>query len=245
MEVLEYLNFVGKIKGVPSANLKSRIDEVMQKTAIADVRNKEIGKLSKGYRQRVGLAQAIVHNPDVLILDEPTSGLDPHQIIETRDLIKGLAGDHTIILSTHILPEVEAMCQRVMIINRGKLVATDTMENLSSRLHGAETVAVEVLSRDGVFTPEWVAAVREKLEKVTGVSRVIAKDSRDSRARFTVESLKDSHVRPELARAVIESGWQLNELHGMGLSLEEIFLELTASKADVSEPAPQATAEEA
>jgi ABC-2 type transport system ATP-binding protein len=217
----------------------------MQKTAIADVRNKEIGKLSKGYRQRVGLAQAIVHNPDVLILDEPTSGLDPHQIIETRDLIKGLAGDHTIILSTHILPEVEATCQRVMIINKGKLVATDTMENLSSRLHGAETVAVEVLSRDGTSSPEWVRSVHEKLEKVAGVSRVVAKDSRDSRARFTVESLKDSHVRPELARVVIESGWQLNELHGMGLSLEEIFLELTASKADVSEPAPQATAEEA
>ena len=245
MEVIEYLNFVGKIKGVPSASLKSRIDEVMQKTAITDVRTKEIGKLSKGYRQRVGLAQAIVHNPDVLILDEPTSGLDPHQIIETRDLIKGLAGDHTIILSTHILPEVEQTCQRVMIINRGKLVATDTMENLSSRLHGAETVAVEVLSRDGVFTPEWVATVREKLEKVTGVSRVIAKDSKDSRARFTVESQKDSHVRPELARAVIEAGWQLNELHGMGLSLEEIFLELTSSKVETSEPAPPAAAEEA
>jgi len=246
MEVIEYLDFVGRIKGVPKANLRSRIDEVMQKTAISDVRNKEIGKLSKGYRQRVGLAQAIVHNPDVLILDEPTSGLDPHQIIETRDLIKGLAGDHTIILSTHILPEVEATCQRVMIINRGKLVATDTMENLSSRLHGAETVAVEVLPKDGSASPEWVRSVQEKLEKVAGVSRVIAKDAKDSRARFTVESQQGSHVRPELARAVIESGWQLNELHGMGLSLEEIFLELTASTYETkSEPAPQAAAEEA
>jgi ABC-2 type transport system ATP-binding protein len=246
MEVIEYLDFVGRIKGVPKTSLRSRIDEVMQKTAITDVRNKEIGKLSKGYRQRVGLAQAIVHNPDVLILDEPTSGLDPHQIIETRDLIKGLAGDHTIILSTHILPEVEATCQRVMIINRGKLVATDTMENLSSRLHGAETVALEVLSRDGSFSPEWARSVQEKLEKVPGVSRVLPKDAKDGRARFTVESQKGSHVRPELARTVIEAGWQLNELHGMGLSLEEIFLELTASSyEDKSEPAPQAVAEEA
>ena len=246
MEVIEYLNFVGRIKGVAKANLAGRIDEVMQKCAVTDVRTKEIGKLSKGYRQRVGLAQAIVHNPDVLILDEPTSGLDPHQIIETRDLIKGLSGDHTIILSTHILPEVEQTCQRVMIINRGKLVATDTMENLSSRLHGAETVAVEVLPRDGAFSPEWVGSVQQKLEKVQGVSRVLPKDARDGRARFTVESQKGSHVRPELARAVIESGWQLNELHGMGLSLEEIFLELTASKDEaeaVSEPVAQEAAQ--
>src|SRR5947199_7925367 len=123
MEDWEYLDFVGRIKGVPKANLKSRIDEAMQKTAIADVRKKEIGRLSKGYRQRVGLAQAILHNPDVLVLDEPTAGLDPHQINETRGLIKELAGEHTIILSTHILPEVEQICERVVIIAKGKLVA--------------------------------------------------------------------------------------------------------------------------
>jgi gliding motility-associated transport system ATP-binding protein len=245
MEVIEYLDFVGRIKGVPKANLKSRIDEVMQKCAIADVRNKEIGKLSKGYRQRVGLAQAIVHNPDVLILDEPTAGLDPHQIIETRDLIKGLSGDHTIILSTHILPEVEQTCQRVMIINKGKLVATDTMENLTSRLHGAETVAVEVISNDGSASPQWVESVQQKLEHVPGVTRVTGKESKDGRARFTVESQQGRHVRPELARAVIEAGWQLNELHGMGLSLEEIFLELTASSYEANpEPAPEAAAAE-
>jgi len=120
------------------------------------------------------------------------------------------------------------------------------MENLSSRLHGAETVAVEVLPRDGAFSPEWARTVQEKLEKVGGVSRVIAKDAKDARARFTVESQKGSHVRPELARAVIEAGWQLNELHGMGLSLEEIFLELTASKDEAKpEPAPETVAEKA
>src|ERR1700676_2530711 len=177
MEVIEYLVFVGRIKGVPKAGIRSRIDEVMQKTAITDVRNKEIGKLSKGYRQRVGLAQAIVHNPDVLILDEPTAGLDPHQIIETRDLIKGLAGDHTIILSTHILPEVEHVCERIIIIAKGKLVATDTVANLTSRLRGAETVALEV-SGNGQLNPE---QVQQRLEQVAGVSRVLPKESRDGR----------------------------------------------------------------
>jgi ABC-2 type transport system ATP-binding protein len=227
MEVIEYLNFVGRIKNVPLANLPSRIDEVMHKCAIADVANKEIGKLSKGYKQRVGLAQAILHNPDVLILDEPTAGLDPHQIIETRDLIKNLAGEHTIILSTHILPEVEQICERVVIIAKGKLVATDTVANLTSRLRGSETVSVEILTSDG--GDHWITAVQQKLEQVAGVSRVIPKESRDGRAHFIVESLQGRSIRPELARTVIDGGWQLNELHAIGLSLEEIFLQLTAS----------------
>jgi ABC-2 type transport system ATP-binding protein len=232
MEVGEYLDFVGRLKGIPSANLAARIDEVAERCAVGDVKNKLIAKLSKGYRQRVGLAQAIIHNPDVLILDEPTSGLDPQQIIETRDLIKSLAGDHTIILSTHILPEVEQICERVIIIARGKLVATDSVANLTSRLRGSETVSVEVTGAGAD-----AAGVQKKLEAIAGVSRVSHKDGRDGHdglLSFIVESQEGQHIRPQLARAIVESGWNLNELHAVGLSLEEIFLELTgAPKQDV------------
>lgn len=231
MEVHEYLEFVGRIKGVAANDLYRRVREVSEKCAVADVSKTLIGKLSKGYKQRVGLAQAIIHNPDVLILDEPTAGLDPHQIIETRDLIKGLAGEHTIILSTHILPEVEQTCERVIIIAKGKLVAMDTVENLTSRLRGAETVAVEVMPREGQTADP--AQVQARLEQVAGVSRVLPREHRDGKFLFTVESLEGRHIRPGLARTVVEAGWNLNELHAVGLSLEEIFLQLTASPEDL------------
>jgi ABC-2 type transport system ATP-binding protein len=231
MEVIEYLNFVGSLKGLSGADRKRRVDEVMDRCSVADVRNKLIGKLSKGYRQRVGLAQAIVHNPDVLVLDEPTAGLDPKQIIETRELIHKLAGDHTIILSTHILPEVEATCERVVIISKGKLVATDTVSNLTKRLRGTEMVAVEVDARDGVLDS---AAVHRKLEQIPGVSRVVPHDARDGRARFEVESLQGRSIRSDLARAIVESGWNLYELHAAALSLEEVFLELTGVEKELA-----------
>ncbi len=230
MEVSEYLTFVGRLKGIGTSDVRRRVDEVADRCAIGDVKNRLIGKLSQGYRQRVGLAQAIIHNPDVLILDEPTSGLDPKQIIETRELIRSLAGDHTIILSTHILPEVEQSCQRVIIISRGKLVATDSVENLTNRLRGAEAVALEIEAPDG-DRPN----VQQRLEQVPGVSRVMAKDSRDSRLHFEVESLQGRHVRPDLARAVVQSGWNLNELHAVGLSLEDVFLQLTAAETETKE----------
>ena len=227
MEVREYLSFVGKLKGMSGPKLASRVDEVAERCAIADVRSKLIGKLSKGYRQRVGLAQAIIHNPDVLILDEPTAGLDPKQINETRDLIRGLAGDHTIILSTHILPEVEQTCEQVIIINKGKLVATDSVHNLQARARGAESVLLEVEGRHGALDAH---TVQHRLETVNGVSRVLLKESHDNRSVFEVESLKDRFIRGDLARAIVESGWNLNELKGAAISLEEVFLQLTGGE---------------
>ena len=227
MEVEEYLNFVGQLKGISSRDIKGRVDEVMGRCAVGDVRNRLIAKLSKGYRQRVGLAQAIIHNPDVLILDEPTSGLDPKQIIEIRELLKSLSGDHTIILSTHILSEVEHSCERVIIISQGKLVAIDSVKNLTNRLHGSEAVALEVEAADGRPNP---TEVQQRLEQVSGVSRVVMKDSRDGRLVFEVESLQGRHIRSELARSVVNSGWNLSELRSMGLSLEDIFLQLTGSE---------------
>jgi ABC-2 type transport system ATP-binding protein len=227
MRTDEYLTFVGKLKGLSGSELRQRVETVCERCAIADVKNKLLGKLSKGYRQRVGLAQAIIHNPEVLILDEPTAGLDPKQINETRELIRSLAGDHTIILSTHILPEVEQTCQQVIIINKGKLVATDSVNNLQSRARGAESVLVEVAGRNGDVDS---AAVQRRLEKVAGVSRVVFKEKRQNRNIFEVESQKNRFMRGDLARAVVESGWDLNELRPAAVSLEEIFLQLTGEQ---------------
>ncbi len=240
MEVWEYLTFVGKLKGMSGASLATRVGEVSERCAIADVQTKLISKLSKGYRQRVGLAQAIIHNPDVLILDEPTAGLDPKQIIETRELIRGLAGDHTIILSTHILPEVEQTCEQVIIINQGKLVATDSVHNLQNRARGVESVLVEVEGRDGALDPK---TIQQRLEMVSGVSRVQFKESRHDRSSFEIESLKDRSIRGDLARAVVEAGWNLNELRPTAMSLEEIFLQLTGGEK--AEPVAAAVEETA
>jgi ABC-2 type transport system ATP-binding protein len=220
MTVRDYLLFVSRIKGVPRAERKGRVGDVMERTRIADVAERHCGKLSKGYRQRVGLAQALLHNPEVLILDEPTAGLDPKQIIETRELVKQLGGDHTVILSTHILPEVSQTCHRVVIINKGRVVAVDTPENLTSRLRGSETMYVQV-------DAPGAGDVRTVLAAVPGVTEVSVAETRGTGASYEVSSESGRDVRRALASAVVSRGWGLLELRPLRMSLEEIFLHLT------------------
>jgi len=223
MTVREYLDFVARIKGVPPAERVSRVDGAMKRTHVDDMAARHCGKLSKGYKQRVGLAQALIHNPDVLILDEPTAGLDPKQIIETRQLIKDLAGDHTIILSTHILPEVSQTCQRIVIISKGRVVAVDTPDNLTARLRGTETMYVQIDAAGS----NAVAS----LERVAGVTRVVESDRHNAVVGYEVESEQGRDIRRELARAVVTNGWGLLELRPMRMSLEDIFLSLTTEDA--------------
>lgn len=224
MTVREYLTFCAKITGVPKGDRTQRIRTVMERTRVADMADRHCGKLSKGYRQRVGLAQAILHNPEVLILDEPTAGLDPKQILETRELIRSLAGDHTVVLSTHILPEVAQTCNRVVIINKGKVVAVDTPDNLTARLRGAETMYVQVDSAG--------ADVTTALRAVPGVLRVTLADTRHQATGFEVESEQGRDIRRELASTVVGAGWGLLELRPLRMSLEQIFLELTTEEKD-------------
>ena len=233
MTVLEYLTFASRISGVSGSERASRIDSAMGQTSITDVADRHCGKLSKGYRQRVGLAQAILHNPDVLILDEPTAGLDPNQIRETRRLIKDLAGTHTIILSTHILPEVEQTCEQVVVINQGRIVALDTPENLKSRLGGAETIRLEIDTQG--------ADPLDAINAVPGVTQVTA-TAANGTSVLEVQSTQDADIRRQLAQAVVSNGWGLLELRALQASLEEIFLELTTEDRPASSKPTEAVA---
>jgi ABC-2 type transport system ATP-binding protein len=232
MSVRSYLDFMGKLKDVKDR--RHEVDRVMERSRIAHRAEDPIGKLSKGLRQRVGLAQALLGDPPVLILDEPTSGLDPKQIIETRNLIKSLGGEHTVILSTHILPEVAATCSRIMIISNGRVVAEDTPENLDRRLKGAESMALLVRG------PR--EAVTKVLKAVPHVLSVQAdtdgRAATDASRSYTIQTAVGADVREALANAIVKGGFGLMELRPAHLSLEEIFLQLTTSDtADEAEAA--------
>ncbi len=224
--VNDYLQFVAGIKGVPRDLVKSKVDRALELTSTTDVAKRIIGNLSKGYRQRIGLAQALIHEPEVLILDEPTVGLDPTQIIEVRELIKNLAGEHTIILSTHILPEVEQTCSRVVIINQGRVVAEDTTTGLKRKLQGVSSIKIEALG-----DPE---AIKTVLGSVTGVAKVT-----HTSGAFIVESTADQDIRGDLARVVVKNDFKLLGLQAVGMNLEEIFLQLVKSD-DIHEGRAQA-----
>ncbi len=224
MTVVDYLDFVARIKGVDRAKRRERVASVVETCALTEVREKQTGRLSKGYRQRVGLAQALVHDPEVLILDEPTAGLDPRQIIETRELIKALAGDHTIILSTHILPEVSMTCERVVIINGGRVVAEDTPEGLTARMRGSEILSVTVEGAED--------KVRDTVGSLAGVIQIHDAGSHNGTNTFQVETASGQDIRRELARAIVQGGYGLLELKQVGISLEDIYLKLT-TKEDV------------
>lgn len=230
MRVDAYLNFVATIKGVENEKRSKSIEKVIERTAISEVRHTLIGKLSKGYRQRVGLAQALIHEPEVLILDEPTVGLDPKQISEVRDLIKSLAGEHTIILSSHILPEVSMTCERIIIINKGKIVAEDTPDHLMSKVSRSEKIMLEVRGpRQQMF---------DKLNQIKGVARVLDKNGKDSKVtKLSVEFDSDVDLRHEIARTVVNSGWDLLEMKRIKASLEEVFLHLTTEEKGVKQRA--------
>jgi ABC-2 type transport system ATP-binding protein len=221
MNVVGYLRFVAKIKGVPRDRIDSEVTRVMERVNITDVQERIIAKLSKGYKQRVGLAQALLNDPPVLILDEPTIGLDPKQILEVRELIKGLAGNHTVVLSTHILPEVEQTCHRVIIIDRGKIVAVDTPKNLRTQLQGGERVTVEVQGP--------VSEIISKLKAMSGVVTVQKVSENDGRHRMQIEGEQKKDIRSDIARTIVQNGWGLYELQSATMSLEDIFLKLTTA----------------
>lgn len=227
MTVEAYLHFVGGIKGVPPKKRKEDVEKIMYEMGLMEVRKRLIKNLSRGYKQRVGLAQAIIGDPEVLVLDEPTVGLDPKQIKEIRDIIKKLGGKHTIILSTHILPEVSMVCDRVIIINKGKIVAMDKTENLSIAL---QNVLRYFIKAEGPYDK-----VVKTVENIDGVINVEAEIEEDMMVKLTVESSNDRDIRKDVFFAFAKEGLPILELRPLGYSLEEVFLELTTEEESYDE----------
>ena len=232
LSVASYLDFVAEIKGVGRGERRGRVADVMERCFVTDMQNRLIGKLSKGYRQRVGLAQALLGDPEVLILDEPTIGLDPKQIAEIRALIRSLAGQHTVILSTHILPEVSMVCDGIIIINHGRIVAQGTESELVQQVFPTARIEVRVTNASG--------DVAGALRAVPGVVAVEPLPSRDGSVGFVVESEHGRDVRGDLVRLVAGRNWALQELHQVGMSLEEVFIRVVAGE----QVAPDAVAAE-
>jgi ABC-2 type transport system ATP-binding protein len=222
MTISAYLTFVAQIKGVPAAEIPNRVAESMRMTNLIERQDELIKRLSRGFKQRVGIAQAIVHNPDVIILDEPTVGLDPNQIKEVRSLIKNLAGQHTIILSTHILPEVEMVCDRVVIINKGRIAAVDTTQNLTAQLKGGERVRIQVKGS--------AESLRESVSSIKGVKKIEVESSVDSLVTAEIESESGADLRAQIASQVVKKGFDLLEMRAINLSLEDIFMQLTTEE---------------
>ncbi|NBO65526.1 MAG: ATP-binding cassette domain-containing protein [Acidobacteria bacterium] len=240
MSIEDYLSFVARIKGVSSADIAARVDQAMALTSLATRRSELIKRLSRGYKQRVGIAQAIVHNPDVVILDEPTVGLDPNQIKEVRKLIKGLAGEHTIILSTHILPEVEITCDRVVIINRGKIAAVDTPRNLVDQRQSGSQVRLSVRN-SGDETSERLQQALHSIEGVQGVN--VSLNEAGDLLTATVETAHGHDLRASIASRVVNDRYDLLELGTINVSLEDIFQQLTTEEKGEKPAAPSSLPE--
>jgi len=227
MRVAPYLDFVAEVKGVGRGERRRRVAEVMERCLITEVQGRLIGTLSKGYRQRVGLAQAIVSDPEVLILDEPTIGLDPRQITEIRSLIKSLAGKHTVILSTHILPEVSMVCSGVVIINKGSIVAQGPIDTLVQQFFPTARLEVEIVGPP--------AAVRHGIRGIPGVVSVEELAVTNGAGRYVVESSRERDVRGEIFEVAVQQQWKLLELRRVGTSLEEVFIRIVAGEQAAEE----------
>ena len=224
MTVYSYIEYMGLLRGLNKKNIKSKVDNVIEICKLEDYRHSLISKLSKGFRQRVGISQAIIHDPEVLVLDEPTIGIDPNQVVETRQLIKNLSGEHTLLLSSHILPEVSSICERVLIIHEGEIAASDTIKNLSSLMSGKNKIEADIIG-----SPQSIVTELEKFNDIKSVEFSIDKSSSEF-STFTIESEINIDIRSEISKIIINNGWGLIRLQSMEMSLEDIFLQITTSE---------------